>query len=292
MRQAIPGLLVWLLAAPAGASDADLECLIQPQQTVTLSFPVEGVVEEVLVDRGDLVKEGQELARLLADVERASLEVAKARAELTAAIEGGRVQLEYTARSLERQAELEKQEIVSEELMDQARREKRLAEAGMIDAREAKKVASLEARRASAVLAMRTVRSPFDGVVVKRILSQGEWADPPQILELAQIDPLRVEVFAPLRLFGKIEVGESALVTVEEPVGGSHQAQVTVVDRVVDAASGTFGVRLALPNPEYALPAGVRCRVRFATSAGPPRRTTSPKAELGELKPLPPTGIH
>jgi hypothetical protein len=38
---------------------------------------------------------------------------------------------------------------------------------------------------------------------------------------------------------------------------------VTVVDRVVDAASSTFGVRLELANPDYRLPAGLKCRVRF-----------------------------
>jgi hypothetical protein len=35
------------------------------------------------------------------------------------------------------------------------------------------------------------------------------------------------------------------------------------VDRVVDAASGTFGVRLQLPNPGYRLPAGLKCEIRF-----------------------------
>jgi hypothetical protein len=39
---------------------------------------------------------------------------------------------------------------------------------------------------------------------------------------------------------------------------------VTVVDRVVDAASGTFGVRLELPNPDYKLPGGLKCDIRFA----------------------------
>jgi hypothetical protein len=36
-----------------------------------------------------------------------------------------------------------------------------------------------------------------------------------------------------------------------------------VVDPVIDAASGTFGVRLELPNSDYRLPAGLRCKVRF-----------------------------
>ena len=44
---------------------------------------------------------------------------------------------------------------------------------------------------------------------------------------------------------------------------GEYAARVKVVDRVVDAASGTFGVRLELPNPQGAVPAGVKCKVRF-----------------------------
>jgi hypothetical protein len=33
---------------------------------------------------------------------------------------------------------------------------------------------------------------------------------------------------------------------------------------VIDAASGTFGVRLELPNAEQQMPSGLRCLVRFA----------------------------
>jgi hypothetical protein len=49
----------------------------------------------------------------------------------------------------------------------------------------------------------------------------------------------------------------------EEPIGGVYKGKITIVDRVFDTASSTFGVRLELPNPNYALPAGLRCRIRF-----------------------------
>jgi hypothetical protein len=38
---------------------------------------------------------------------------------------------------------------------------------------------------------------------------------------------------------------------------------VVIADRVVDAASGTFGIRVELPNPKLVLPAGLKCKVRF-----------------------------
>jgi hypothetical protein len=38
---------------------------------------------------------------------------------------------------------------------------------------------------------------------------------------------------------------------------------VTIVDKVIDAASNTFGVRLELPNAEQQIPSGLKCLVRF-----------------------------
>jgi RND family efflux transporter MFP subunit len=261
-------LLVVIWAFAASAQTEEFDCVIEPAQSLTVSFAVEGVVDEVLVDRGDLIEEGQVLARLNADVQRASLQVALARAEVMARIQGSQAALEFAELTLARDSELQNRQIVSQDELDQAMREKKVAQAGVLDAREAKRVAQLEADRAAAVLEMRTVRSPINGVVVEKILAPGEWADPPQVLRLAQIDPLHVEVFASLPMLGRILLGAKAKVVPEEPVGGVHEAEVTVVDRVVNAASGTFGVRLELPNPGYTLPAGVKCLVRFSDVGG------------------------
>jgi hypothetical protein len=43
-------------------------------------------------------------------------------------------------------------------------------------------------------------------------------------------------------------------------------ATVKIVDRVIDARSGTFGVRLELPNSDYTIPSGLHCQVRFLAS--------------------------
>ena len=100
-------------------------------------------------------------------------------------------------------------------------------------------------------------------MVVERFLSPGEYVEDQPILQLAQIHPLYVEVFAPVEMLGKIKVGMRAKITPQEPISGVYKARVKIVDRVVDAASGTFGVRLELPNPKYRLPAGLKCKVTF-----------------------------
>jgi multidrug efflux pump subunit AcrA (membrane-fusion protein) len=64
-------------------------------------------------------------------------------------------------------------------------------------------------------------------------------------------------------MYGKVKAGGLANVDAEAPLSGRYQARVAIVDRVVDSASGTFGVRLELPNPKGEIPAGVKCRARF-----------------------------
>ena len=63
--------------------------------------------------------------------------------------------------------------------------------------------------------------------------------------------------------YGGIKKGTTAVVRPEEPVGGEHEAKVVIVDQVIDAASGTFGVRLSLPNSKRKVPAGLKCIVTF-----------------------------
>jgi membrane fusion protein (multidrug efflux system) len=125
-------------------------------------------------------------------------------------------------------------------------------------------LADLELQRTAADVSLRTIRSPINGVVVERFMSPGEFPKQEKILKLAQINPLRVEAYAPVSLLGKVSVGMEASVKMEEPVSGLHKAKVTVVDRVVDGASGTFGIRLELPNPDLKFPAGLKCTVRFS----------------------------
>lgn len=254
-----------VVATAAGAAAQTLDCLIYPEVTVAISAPVEGLLDKVLVDRGDLVKVGQVLATLESSVERANVMAAETRAQQDAAIKTAQARVEFGERRYLRTLELFQKEIVSTKEMDEAETGKVLAELELLQAQENQRLAELELERARAALGLRTVQSPVTGVVVERLLSPGEFAKQAPILKLAQIDPLRVELIAPVALFGRIRVGMPAEVTPEAPLQGVWPARVKVVDPVVDAASGTFGVRLELPNPDYRLPAGLKCKVKFNT---------------------------
>jgi RND family efflux transporter MFP subunit len=264
LRPVAVALALGLALAATGAQAQTLDCLIHPYVLVGVSAATEGVIDRVHVDRGDLVREGQVLATLESTVERATVTLATVRTEIESALKSSQVRLDFGIRRWQRTEEMFKKDLVPLKEKDEAETAKILAEHGLLEAQENRKLALTELERTRAQLALRTVRSPITGVVTERLLHPGEYAKSVPILKLAQIDPLRVEVIVPVALYGQIHVGSRAEVVPEAPLSGTYRARVTVVDRVVDAASGTFGVRLELPNPDYRLPAGLKCRVRFS----------------------------
>jgi RND family efflux transporter MFP subunit len=255
-----------LLLASAVVYGQEYDCLIEARQTVEIRSPVEGLVESVKVQRGDLVKKGQIIVKLESGPEVATLEIARARATMTGPVEAAQARVEFAKTKEKRQEELSAQKFVSPSALDEARTERKLAESELRVAMESQKLAELEVQRADALLQLHVIRSPFDGVVVDRLLDPGEFASTnikEPILKLAEIDPLHVEVVLPASMFGRIKRGDRAEV-IPETSSRYFPAQVSIVDRVIDGASGTFGVRLDLRNPDGTIPAGARCRLRFA----------------------------
>jgi len=258
-------LLAGLLAPGHGDAGelAGFDCLIEPHTVVDVSTRETGVLQELLVARGDTVKEGQPMAHLNRDVEQATVELARARAETEAEIDELRENLAFAQRESRRIDQLSVAKAASVTEKDKATTDARRAELQLQQALDRQRIARLELERAQRLLENRTIRSPVDGVVVERLMSPGESAENRPIVKLAKIDPLNVEIIVPVDKFGAIAVGMKAEVTPRYPGAKVESATVTVVDPVVDAASDTFGVRLLLPNPDYSIPGGVRCGIRF-----------------------------
>jgi RND family efflux transporter MFP subunit len=273
--------LLVAVTLPAGAAAIpDQDCVIEPHTVVDLASAVEGIVESVEVARGDLVERDQVLVRLDAGVERAAVDYARARAAASAQVRAGEANASFAQRRAGRVGVLYEQKVVSSDQMDEAATQTRLTRAQAEQAGENQRLAQLELRQAQENLARHIIRSPIRGVVVQDYLSPGESVKDKPILRLAEIDPLRVEVIVPVAYFGAIVPGQSATVRPEAPREGNFQAKVSIVDRVADAASGTFRVRLSLPNADYSLPSGLKCRVEF----GPAPPAPAVKAAAPALK--------
>ncbi len=256
-----------LWSAGLAAQPNEFDCLIEPFQVVEIRSPVTGLIEQVHVRRGDPVIKGQPLVSLESSVERAQQAIARYRSQTQGAVRAAESRVEFGQRKLQRRRELAEGRFVSPQDRDEAEAELRVAEADLIVARENRELAALEHRQASDLLALRTLRSPLAGIVTDQGQFPGEMVEAGEsrkpILKLAQIDPLKVDAILPLAMQGRVRIGSRAEVIPEAPVGGRHATTVRLVDKVMDAASGTFVVRMELPNPKGNLPAGLKCRVRF-----------------------------
>jgi len=251
---------VLLSATALWAETVEYDGLIEPYVVVDIGTPAEGIVATVSVDRSNSVKAGQVLVEMESSVERAALEKAKAMAIFDGEINLQKTQLAFAKRVHARVRTLAG---ISNHDKDQAATEIIRTGHYLKKAREKSTLAKFELQKARAILDRCSIKSPISGVVVERYVSPGEYVDNQPLLRVAQIDPLRVEVIVPARIFGRIFPGMTATIVPELTEYGEQTATVTIVDKVIDSASNTFGVRLELPNAELQMPSGLRCLVRF-----------------------------
>lgn len=251
------------------ANDA-LSCLIEPHEIVDIGTSVAGVIASLPVERGERVQAGQLLAQLDTGVERAAVEVARARAEMKSEVLAAEARAALGANKRERARQLLDSQALSPQLGEEIETEAELARRELERTRDLQRIADLQLDQAIEVLERRRIRSPLDGVVVDRMAAPGERVEDEPILRIAQVDPLRVEVILPAARFGDIQPGVRASIRPEIPGDELHVAEVTVVDPIIDAASGTFRVQLELPNAGGRIPGGLHCDVRFAQLAEGP----------------------
>ena len=244
-------------------SEGSFDGLIEPHLVVEVGSEVPGIINTVRKDRGDMVEAGQVLATLKSGVEQANLALAKARAEMESTIQVKKAALEFARRNGKRVKELYDANALAFQKWDETQTQTIMAENELAQAMEQKILYELEYRQAIEVVGRKTILSPVSGVVMERYLSKGEYVEDKPIFKIAQMTPLNVEVVLPVSQMGSVKVGMKGTVTPEAPLNGRYEATVTIVDRVVDAASGTFGVRLEMPNPKYKITPGLKCKVFF-----------------------------
>ncbi|EHR72504.1 RND family efflux transporter, MFP subunit [Burkholderiales bacterium JOSHI_001] len=294
-------------AAPPAAAPAPLPeslgCLIAPSRSANIGSPVLGVLTSVKVERGDLVKKGQVLATLRADIERAQVDLAATRAQADAELQAAVRAHELAQKKRERTEDLYRKEFISAQALDQAVAEAQVAQARLGQVREQNKSAGKELGVANAQLGLRTIRSPIDGLVTDRFLAEGERVEERAILRVATIDPLYVEVVLPAALFGRVSVGQVATVKPDLAGMAALQGNVVLADRFIDAASNTFRARVELPNPGGRIPAGLRCKAQFAAgplspsapsadiASAPAPAVVAPRSAAAPVDPLPHRGL-
>jgi membrane fusion protein, heavy metal efflux system len=262
----VQGSLTPPAARVAKAPAATLGCLIGPMRVADIGSPVTGIVGQINVDIGDSVRQGQPLVVLRSEVEAAGEKSAKTRWGIDADIRSAQASLLLANQRFTRATGLLSEGFVSPQAVEQARAEQEVAVQRVAQSKGQRDVLATDLNVVRAQVEQRTVRAPFDGVIVERFRHPGERVEDRPVLRLATLNPLRVDLVVPAARFGQFKLRDHIAVQPELPGMAAANAEVTHVDRVIDAASNTYRVRLSLANPGNKLPAGARCSVDSVTS--------------------------
>jgi len=246
----------------------DVECLIEPSMVVELGAAVPGQLSTVTFDRSDYVSAGTVMGTLESSVEATVVEIASQIASAETGIELRQLSAAFGYRTKKRNQVLLDSKSISAQSMDQVRTETRIAELQLQQEQESHALAQLELARAEATLNRRNIVTPISGTVTQRYRNPGEFVDSDPVFQIAQLDPLHIEVRLPISELGTVTVGSRTDVKLDVPgfEDETFEGVVRRIDSVADAASGTYGIRVELENPELKIPSGVRCQADFLGS--------------------------
>jgi membrane fusion protein (multidrug efflux system) len=240
----------------------DLPAEIQPYLNVTLHSRVTGFVDNVLVDRGSLVKQGDLLVELSAPEMKA--QIAEAESKLQAG-EAEHVQAE--AQLAGAQSTLERMREAAKTPGAIAGNELVLAEK-QVDADKALANSRQQASRAAqaAVDALKTIESylkitaPFEGIVTDRLVHPGALVGPngnSPLLVLQQVSKLRVIVSVPEENVGAIARGANVSFRVPAYPERTFSGTVARIPRALDPKTRSMAVELDVVNRDQSLAPGM-----------------------------------
>ena len=274
------------------SSTANLRAL----REVTVATLAEGIVQKVLAEEGDFVKEGQILASLDDQPVRIRLRLAEeklAQAKLQmekAAIrqQKAKAQIGHTQAEFERYEKARKEGLVSDkEVATYRYKLEELVHDEKSAVSESKefehKVAELEAEIAQSKLdlARTEVRAPFAGFITTRTVNVGQRLRPMDALfNLGSFAPLYADVHLSEKDTRSVRSGQPALVRLGSDDAATVHARVERISPIVDQSSGTVKVTVAMdPQPGFRPGSFVRVEIRTDTK---PDAIVIPKRALIE----------
>jgi len=235
------------------------------RQTTKLGPQVSGRVQQVLVDVGDLVKQGQVLVRLDPTFFEIDVQQNKAAVEASeGALASLAVDVANAEREMKRQLDLFEQGAGSTKERDDAVTAYDRAVANR--AEKAGRLAEAQKRLeyVQQQLEETQIRAPYDGAITARMVDPGESATmmpPTQLVAIQEIGVLYLEFALPQELLGSVSVGAPLQFEVEGVPDGAATGTVAVIFPAVDEMTRSFYCRAVIENPRRKYQPGLLARV-------------------------------
>lgn len=231
----------------APASNA-IEGFTEPYSDLQLAASEMGTLKAIEVSEGDTVKAGQVIASLDDRVLQASLKVAAMAAKAIGEVDAAEASLAIREIEYQKLTELFGRSHASQRELDRVQGDLKVARARLNVAKEESAVRQLERDRILAQLQQRKIVSPIDGAVVEVMKEVGEFVSPsdPVVARIVQLNPMLVAFSVPASQRNLLTKNQPVLMTVGDATEVS--GRIEFVSPIADASSGTFRVKIILPN--------------------------------------------
>ncbi|WBU64252.1 efflux RND transporter periplasmic adaptor subunit [Paracoccus aerodenitrificans] len=231
---------------------------VEAIERVNIQARIQGFIEEVLFEPGQVVQAGDPLF----NIERAQYEAQVASAE--ASLAQAEAQQRLADQEQTRQQALVNRNASAEVNLEQAQANFQVAQANVQAAQSSVRLSEIN-------LGYTDITSPITGKIGRALITQGNFVGPSAgtLAEIVQLDPIRVvfslseQLLLDMQQNGMVEAGQDSVNFNLELSNGSlypHTGRLDFIDNQVDPATGTIPVRLIYDNPEAVLMPG-----QFAT---------------------------
>lgn len=216
-----------------------------------LSPKLEGLVDEMLVDAGDEVSEGDAVLKL--DSVLAQIELDRVRAQL--------IEAQAQHKEAIRQRD-EAEELVDKNHIAATSYENLKAEVDITAASVSQLEASVAAQRE--VLRRHTVYAPFDGVITQKLVEAGEWVTTStSLFQLTEVNVVRLEIPVPQFYFNQVNIGTPVKVMFDSMPDGEFDEIINIKVPMAANTTRTFPVRIDMHNVDRSISPGMSARVRI-----------------------------
>jgi len=245
--QGMPSAQVVVSEVTAGmvAPESEFIGTVYYQEVSDVASEVDGVVEVVNFEEGQRVKEGEILVKVNSDLLEKTIQAAEASHEQALS------ELEKSERELKRAERLYKENLISEQAYDERRFDVNGLE---------KRAFSLksEVERFEVELQKKSIKAPFDGVVVNKYVDRGEWLSPgAPVATIARDDMLDIIVEVPGEVIKAVRKG---MVVRVNSGGRNMKGEILSIIPRGDVLTRTFPVKIRLKNT-FSLVEGMEARV-------------------------------
>lgn len=261
---------------------------LNPVSAVQISSQISGQIKEILVDFNATVKKGQLIARI--DPETYQHRVRQAEADLEATRSAVNVQraqayqaqvnLAEAQRDFERKRTLVEKNFISAAERDKARTayeaaraQVQLTEAQVKNSEAVVRQREAQVAQARVDLGRTEIRSPVDGIVVKRSVEPGQTVAaslqaPEMFIVARNLSDMQVETSIDEADVGRVQLAQKASFTVDAFPGRTFHGEVRQVRKAATVVSNvvTYTVIVSAANPDLTLLPGMTANVRIVTA--------------------------